>query len=137
MNDFVNILLPKNQNIVQRAGFITTVIIVLTIIFLHFPFGGYDNERYVITRYGNNPCPNQLSIDEVNKLTAAEVDERIQMYKKCSNDSELKTKSFSKWRSKSAIILWFASPVNAIISTIFAISIGIFWIFVFKDRGAQ
>jgi hypothetical protein len=134
MSDFLNTLLPRNQNKTQKAGFVTSVIFTLMIILFHFPFGGYDSEHYVVTRHGYGPCAPQITLEEMYELTAKEVNERIEMNKKCSDDGELRIKSFSEWRSNSALMSWFSSPVNTIISIAFSCLLGAVWVWIFKDK---
>ena len=137
MYDFLKSLSPKNQNVVQRAGFAGSIIISLAIIFLHFPFNGYDNSEYVVTHYGYGPCAPNISVEEVFNLTAKELRERVGMNKRCNNNGEFRGKSFSEWRSSSAIMPWFSSPLNTIITIVFSMLFGVVWVWIFNGKNGD
>ena len=134
MHIFIKTLSPANQNTVQRSGFFGSLFIASLIIFLHFPFAGYNNERYVTTRIGYGPCPKQVSLEEVKNSSTKEIKKRIEGYKRCSNAGEMRTIPFSEWRSKEPIIKWFSSVINTIVAFSFVLFIGVMWIWVFRNK---
>lgn len=122
-------LMPGQQNIVQRIGLFTTLTSIALVIFLHFPFDGYINERHVTTRFGFGSCPNGL--EDLARMGSEKFSQEME---RCNDLGELKPIPFSEWRSKSAIFWQLASPTRAIAAAAFITIIGITWIFIFRSK---
>jgi len=127
------LLSPAHQNPTQKIGFFLAIAFSLLVIFLHFPFNGYKKEHYVTTYYGSENCPKSSTVGQTS--TIDEINQYFDALKKCQSRGELRLLPFSKWQSKSAIIDWFSSPIHTIITLVFILAAGGFWLWVFRDKG--
>lgn len=130
-----NILSPIRQNAIQRRGFFGSLAIASLVLFLHFPFEGYDIERYVITRYGYGPCPSFEGVDAIMNATSKQLDQYVQELRRCSDDGEMQIRPFYEWKSKAPIIEWFGSVIHAVVAFVFALLLGGIWLWVFRTHG--
>lgn len=122
---------PARLNMTQRIGFFVALAISVLVLLLHFPFEGYDNDHFVITRYGTGPCPN-ITKERLKTMTYAELTESFDATRRCTNDEELQVRPFSEWESKGAIVPWFSSVPHAIAGLVFALGLGALWVWVFR-----
>lgn len=127
-----DVLSPSHQNATQRCGYFVTLVLVVLVFFLHFPFNGYETEQNTSKYYtGVGRCPNGL--EDLEKMGAREFNEAMAQ---CIDRVETNTipLPFSEWKSKSPIIGWFAYPIHVLISMAFFLCIGSIWLWVFRAQ---
>lgn len=133
MSSLKEVLSPARQNLIQRRGFFGTLALALLVLLLHFPFGGYEVERYVTTQFGYGPCPNP-SLEDIMKMTSEQSAQNLEATKRCTDSGEMQTLPFPEWRSKTPIIEWFGSLVHTIAALAFTLSIGGIWFWIFRTH---
>lgn len=130
------ILSPSRQNGTQRVGFFSSLAIAALIILFHFPFEGYDIEHRVVTRYASSNC-HIATLDELNKMTEAKLQEEARKQSLCSEESEMHLRPFSEWRSQAPIVEWFGSLAHAIAALCFVLVLGATWLWVFRTNDGR
>lgn len=67
--NFINALMPANQNAAQRIGFAVALISIILIVFLHSPIDGYNYEIRSdrVEHHLNSSC-SQKEIEEMNRF---------------------------------------------------------------------
>jgi hypothetical protein len=123
---------PKNQNTIQRRGFGIGLAVIFICLLVHFPFNGYDNEHIVTTYKGYVNCPHPTLEEGLNMTTEAST-QYIEDLNRCRDKSEFQELPFREWKSKGAMLSWFASPTHTITGVSFIIFLTLLWLLVFKD----
>lgn len=129
MSSFNEILTPSGQNPTQRRGYFSSIAIACFVLLLHFPFEGYDIDHLVSTRSTFSPCPT-VSAATLKEMTSEQLDDIA----KCLSAVETQFLPLSEWRSKAPLIDWFGSVVHSTIAFVFALALGIIWLWVFRTR---
>ena len=134
MKDLAVFLSPSRQNTAQRLGFFASLATICLILFLHFPFEGYDVDHNVTTRYGTGPCP--ASEKGFGRMTPekADHDQYIKDEIRCTSAAETQMLPFSEWRSKAPLVNWFGSVVHALVSVLFGLFVGGMWLWIFRTH---
>ncbi|WKJ90429.1 hypothetical protein QZJ86_20860 [Methylomonas montana] len=122
-------------NKIQKIGFFLTISSILSIILLHFPFGGYADNTYYEENKFRYKCPRIEDVENEQKLSGKKFtnEEMLKKLEYCY-EGRYKTLPFSKWRSNEPIFEWFGSTIHTLSALIFALFIGSLSIVVFKDK---
>lgn len=135
-NETISNIHPKNQNAIQKIGFIAASLLAILIIFLHNPLDGYES----IADNSLTALENTLKCDDAlyEKLNQDQLREKF-------SDEELATRNhrnvieceapplpLSEWRSTSPMISWLGSVVHTVATILLVLIMGIIWIWVFK-----
>jgi hypothetical protein len=134
MNNFLKIINPENQNNIQKTGFFLSISLTIFLVFLHFPFNGYDSEHFVTTYVGQGPCPKRVGVEKIYSMTAKEISDRLEVTKKCEDKNEFQTKPILQWSSHASIVPWLSTIGNTAISIVFILVFGVLWIYVFQKN---
>jgi len=131
-------VIVSNFNNIQKIGFFLTILSTLTILMLHFPFGGYVDNTYVEENIFKYKCPKLEDLEEEEKLAGRKFTDRERLKKlEYCYEGQYKTLPFNEWRSNEPIYEWFGSIVHTLSAVIFCLLMGFLFIFLFKDKAGK
>lgn len=125
MKYMLQMINPTRQNATQRKGFFGALAISALVLFLHFPIEGYEVGYYAI-EYQGVLMPCSAFADSQRFLPTAE---EVTCYKYGSYQFH----SFSEWKSKGPIVVWFGSVVHTLAALAFVVAVGALWLWVFRN----
>ncbi len=109
----------RHQSPLQKVGFFFFLALALTILFLHYPFDGYDYQYFAVLDYsGYYQCAGDRYLVEAA----------------CYRFGEYRVSDFSEWRTYSPILSWFGSVKHTLTSLALVLVLGMIWVWVFRTE---
>lgn len=107
----------------QRIGTCVALFLAGVVLFLHFPFYGYETLTFTMHAPTKPGCPS-IGLADENTMRTTE----------CQGTMTVDELPFTSWRSYGALVDWLAFPLNALITAALIIIIGGLWAWLFKPR---
>lgn len=108
--------------------------VMLIVILVHYPFGGYTASRDVVIRVAHGKCPVMPSIENVKSMPTEELRDLFDRSKLCEDETESRIMSPLDWRSEEPLIRWFGPFKNVLLVVVLiTIAAGI-WLWAFSKK---
>ncbi len=105
----------------QRIALLTTLVLSMLILLLHFPFDGYVTQHsYTVPSL--TACPEGNLRERLRELGAEAFNKTLTA---CQGRSVIAELPLSGWRSNGAATYWLASPTHALVAVISIVTFGI------------
>lgn len=118
-------------NRVQKSGAAVALLLAISIILLHYPFGLYDISR---TEWSPG-CPVRPSSASYfnGKLDSSVVLDESNRQFQCEQAKRIYLKPFQEWMSYHAVVPWLMPAKNALVAAMIVVLAGLTWVWIFRD----
>jgi hypothetical protein len=124
----------RRSNRVQRRGFFASLALATLVIYLHFPFHGYEYEHFVVTHYGVKPCPSGRDASGQLSMDRDSLDKWYEDMKRCQDRGEMQTLPFSLWHSEAPIVNWLGYVDHMFAALFLIFLLGGLWLWIFRTH---
>lgn len=141
-----NLITLATSNVMQRLGLAVAFLLLVAVLFVHNPTGGYEWQRYatVFERLPPKPECSMQRLDELSRPNARQTAEHIAEANRLTDlcfpgtsHEELQTLPFSQWQSREALLPWLARVVNLLWAAAAAVLAGVGLVWVFRPHATS
>lgn len=117
-------------NRVQKAGAAVALLLAISVVLLHFPFGRYDMTRTV---WPPGCPPPRVSIENFDgKVRTADWLRQSNEQFQCEQGKATYLRPFEEWISYDAVFPWLIPAKNAVVAVVIVLLAGLTWMWIFR-----